>query len=188
MPASSEVFYTRYEKIRIDVDPLHEPDRVYFTDEAPEFELVLMNETDQHVTSYEDEGIYWALALGTGIPEAYKWESEEVEIEPHGEQRITIGGELLAHEGNASIAINRNIGLRGGKDHDPLTLDPTPYNKDNLLNLYTFTIWDRSHYEAVHEQPKRLQKWVVRLSILVALLATIQIVIGLFQIGLLSLS
>lgn len=187
MPASTEIYYSRYENIRIGVEPVEEPDSVYFTDEAPEFELVITNETDRHVTSYEDEGVIWVLALGTGIPEAYKWESEEVEIEPHGEQRIRIGGELLAHEGNASIAINRNIGFRGNSSDDPIVLDPGPFDKENLRNLYTFTIWDRSHYEEVHEQPKRLQKWVVFLSVLVALLAAIQIAIGLFQIGVLSL-
>lgn len=185
MPASTELYYQRYENIRVSVEPFQEPDRVYFTDESPEFELVLSNETDRHVTSHEGEGIYWVLALGTGIPEAYKWGTEEVKIEPHGEQRIRIGGELLAHEGNASIAINRNLSLRGGRDHDPIILDAGPFDKQNLQTLYTFSIWDRSHYEEVHEQPKRLQRWVVLLSLLVALLAAIQIIIGLFQIGVL---
>lgn len=185
MPASTELYYQRYENIRVSVEPFQEPDRVYFTDESPEFELVLSNETDRHVTSHEGEGIYWVLALGTGIPEAYKWGTEEVKIEPHGEQRIRIGGELLAHEGNASIAINRNLSLRGGRDHDPIILDAGPFDKQNLQTLYTFSIWDRSHYEEAHEQPKRLQRWVVLLSLLVALLAAIQIIIGLSQIGVL---
>ena len=188
MPASKEIYYHRYQNIRVWVEPLHEPDRVYFTDESPEFDLVLSNETDRHVTTHEDEGIYWVLAIGPGIPEAYKWRSEKVDIEPHGEQRIRIGGELLAHEGNASIAINQNVTLRGGKDHEPIILDVSRFHKENLRNLYTFTIWDRTHYESIHEQPKRLQKWVVVLSVLVVLLAVIQIVLGLFQVGVLSIS
>lgn len=186
MPASTEVDY-RKDMIRVWVEPLDEPDGVYFTDESPEFELVVKNETDRKVTTHEGDGIYWTLAIGPGIPKAYKQDGEKIEIEPGGEQRIRVGGELLAHEGNASIAINRAVRLRGGIDNDPLILDPT-FKSENLQNLYTFTIWDRSHYEAVHEQPKRLQKWVVFLSLLVALLAAIQIVIGLFQIGLLSVS
>jgi hypothetical protein len=176
MPASQTVCYTDNEYVELSINAIDEPDDVYFTHQTPEFELVMKNTTERHIKNLDRKsGLRWVLALGPGESHVLAGGDIDLSIGPGDTQRETISPGLLGYEGNAVLGVT-GVSLSGSHNSGE---GPIRYGKgpnDALKHiLYTFTIWDRSHYEAVHEQPKRLQKWIIGFGGLTAFLAALQL-------------
>lgn len=179
MPAKQKIDYRNLGYLEITIDPDEEPENVYFTCDEPKFDLVFRNKTDKEIRTREDEswtGVQWVLELEPGADTKLAIGDVRLSIEPGREHRERIKPGLLAYESNAVL------GLTGGgvelKDEDEdefIELSSNISQKYIDHILYTFTIWDKSHYEAVHEQPKRLMKYIIGFGFLTVILAAMQL-------------
>ncbi|UHQ98242.1 hypothetical protein HYG81_19350 (plasmid) [Natrinema zhouii] len=164
MPASQKL----ENHFTVEAEPVIEPDPVFFTDESPEFDLKVTNNEDFEIGN--GATIRWVLAIGSGKPEPVHKGGERVILDPGETKTYRVGGDLLSYDGH---------GVFGVAYGSPLGNDGTrklhTRSHDSYKPLYSFSVWDRSQYDAVHEQPKRNQKWIVASSILVAILAIIQV-------------
>lgn len=179
MPAAQSVDYRDEGYLEISVEPIDEPDSVYFTRHRPEFDLVFRNRTDMEIRTRQDDewtGIRWILELEPGGDEILATGNVDLSVAPGGEERKRIEPGLLAYEANAVLGVAGGA-IRGevGRGDEHIEVETIQSVDDISHILYTFTIWDESHYEAVHEQPKRLQKKVVTLARLTAFLAFLQL-------------
>jgi hypothetical protein len=182
VPASQTLDYTHHGYLELRINPIDEPENVYFTEQRPKFEIVVSNKSDRYVTTKGEGGMRWILGIDPTGQETIASGSFHFHLDPGEEHTEVIEPGLLAYESNAVMGVtgvSTTETKRSGKD--AILFDVGI--QDNIKKiLYTFTIWDRSHYDAVHEQPKKLQKWVVYLSVLVVVLAVIQLGIGLLPI------
>lgn len=177
MPASQKVEYTRYGYLDVSAKPVEEPDSVYFTDQSPKFEILIENKTDRRVETTEGRDLMdWGLAVGPSTEQFISGGSIDASLEPGGTHREIIEPGLLAYEENAVLGIS-GVSIYGNhKEEDDGPIKFGSNGKSSIKKvLYSFAIWDRSHYNSIHEQPKKLQKWVLRFGGLTALLASIQL-------------
>jgi hypothetical protein len=175
MPATQTVNYGNYDDLRISVEPVDEPESVYFTDQSPTFNVNIKNTSEKTVTSVDQKGaVRWVLALGSDHQPV---NSGSIDFcigpdETHTEE-IEVG--LLAYEENAVLGVT-GTGVIDQQEGDETEIRYSPKKSDYIKQeLYTFPIWDRSHYESIHEQPKQMTKWVMFFGGITAVLAVIQI-------------
>lgn len=184
MPADREVQYHRsLDGLTVRVEPIDSKD-IYFTDEDPEFDLIVENGLDRPVITREEEGIIWVLGVGQDAPDPEYAQSIEIDLEPGEIQKHRIGGELLAYEGNGVIGINRGSTLYGGADADTVIIEAQDPSLGGYRWLYTFTVWDESHYNAIHEQPQKLLRWSLIMSLGVLIAALVTAAVGIVRIAL----
>lgn len=168
MPASEPVELV--DGLFATIEPLKEPDSIFFTRDKPIFELTLTNNSEYHFV--KGSQMNWVIGVGQGMPEPIYLETLDVEI-PKGESRTyKIGGKLLAFEGHGVIGVTSG-GHSGKSDSDERTLTQshgTTYNP-----AYTFSVWDEDHYSIIHEKPKQMMRWTMILSALVVILGLIQV-------------
>lgn len=170
MPASKSVDLFR--GLVADVEPVGEEPDVYYTDQSPKFVLTIHNPTEYDFV--EGSSIRWVLAVGSGIPSPMYDEELSIEV-PAGETReYEIGGELLAFEGHGVIGVSAS-GARDDGEPPYELWETEPRNYDPV---YTFSVWDRSQYESLHERPKRLQRASLYLTGAVVFFALVQIFIA----------
>ena len=164
MPASQK----RDDHLLVEAKPLTPPEHVYFTDQRPEFEISVTNKSGHDLGP--DAQIRWIIGIGSGQPDPVQTGFIDVPLVDGETISEVIGDELLAYDGHGVLGVAYG-GIYGDEGDKKL------HSRDSshIHPLYTFTVWDRSLFETVHEQPKNLQRWVVRLSGLVALLAAIQV-------------
>lgn len=177
MPASQTVDYGGHGYLQVDIEPKSEPESVYFTDQTPIFEITIENLTNRNIEGMDGRPpIGWVLGVGPSLEETIAHGGINCALGPGETQTTEIEPGLLAYEKNAVLGLARLNGMSGDHDRggDPIEMKAGPRGRIDQI-LYTFTIWDRSHYEAIHEQPKKLQKWVVVFGALTAILATIQV-------------
>lgn len=182
MPASQTVDYTNKGYLKISIEPNEHPDSVYFTDQSPSFDIVIENTADRAVRSPENRSsLKWALSLGDGKRQISTGKVD-FSIEPGETYRERIEPGLLAYEDNAVLGV-ATATLNDSQETDaPISIYASKSDEINKV-LYTFPIWDRSHYNAIHEQPKRMTKWVIFFGGLTALLAAIQVGILIGQLA-----
>jgi hypothetical protein len=181
MPASQTIDYGDRGLLKISIEPIDEPESVYYTEDKPEFDLVIRNQTNREIQTREGDkwaGLRWVVEIEPGVEKTLASGGIDLSIPPGGKQRERITPGLLAYETSAVLGVG-GFGLSGvdeGSD-EPLVFDAGSSQEVVSQVLYTFTIRDRSHYDAVHEQPKRLQWMVVGFGFLTAVLAATQLYI-----------
>lgn len=105
-----------------------------------------------------------------------------MELEPGEELRKRIGGELLGFGGNGVIGINSGMSLSENADGS-IEIHPQKPSRGGYRWLYTFTVWDKSHFEAAHEQPRKLLKYSLVGTVAIFLAAMITAAVGLIQLA-----
>lgn len=169
MPASKSVDV--FKGLHVEVEPINgEPD-VYFTDESPSFELTVRNPTEYNFA--KGSSIRWVIAIGSGMPSPIYNEVVDIEVPPGEERKYKIGGKLLAFEGHGVVGVSAG-GATGLGDPDYELRERRARNYDPV---YTFSVWDRSQYETLHERPKKLQKASLILSAAIVFFAIVQIIL-----------
>lgn len=186
MPATQTVDYRDEGYLQISIEPVDEPDDVYFTEHRPEFDLVFRNKTDKEIRTREVgdwTGVRWILELEPGGEQILATGNVDLSIAPGGEERVRIEPGLLAYEANAVLGVAGGaIRKETGDGDEYIEVETTALKNEISHILYTFTIWDESHYEAVHEQPKRLQEKMVSQQRLVIVLAALTAILALLQV------
>lgn len=176
MPASRTVEVFRG-KIEAEVEPVEAHREVFFTDEAPDFKLILRNTSEHNFV--EGSEIKWCIAIGSGRPEPFHSEDVGFELPPGGEVELDIGGEVLAYEGHGVIGVDTGSASgRGDPDYE-LNAGRRPENYDAV---YSFSVWDRSQYEAQHEYPLLLQKRSVYLTAGIVVFAFLSLLVALVNL------
>lgn len=180
MPANQTVDYRDEGYLEISVEPIDEPESVYFTWHQPKFDFVFRNKTDKEIRTREGEGwtgVRWILELEPGGDKILAVGDVDLSIAPGGEQRERIEPGLLAYEANAVLGVTGGSIRKETEEGDDFIEVETNQLQESISQiLYTFTIWDESHYEAVHEQPQRLQKLVVIFAFLTVILTFLIVV------------
>lgn len=176
MPATQiiEIF----DGLEIEVEPVDEPDPVYFTDEKPEFNIHLRN-NDSDYEFAEESALQWTIETNP----MQVVHTGEVEFGPfdHGEETtVTVGGKVLAYEGHGVFGIS-TAGASGTNDSDRRKLKSG--HQDSADPAYSFSVWDRSDYSASIQQPKRLQLAVIGTSVVLILFALVQVLLALGVFG-----
>lgn len=183
MPASRSVDVFR--GLTAEVEPIGPEQEVYFTDQSPEFKLILRNPTDSDFV--DGSLITWCLAIGSGKAEPFYTERRRIEL-PAGEQiELEIGDEVLAYEGHGVVGVSVRD-ARGDGDPDYQLRASSTVN--DYQAVYSFSVWDRSQYESQHEYPQKLQRLAVYLtsgivvfSVLSLLVALINLLVTLINAG-----
>jgi hypothetical protein len=139
------------------------------------FKITVRNPTDYHFT--EGSEFTWCLAIGTGRPEIIHQNDVEFELGPGEESTFLIGDHTFAFEGHGVIGVQS--GAARGRGDPEYTLQSRM--NQNYHPTYTFSVWDRSHYDVVHEQPKRLQKIAMWLTGGVVVFSLVQLAITIAQ-------
>lgn len=174
MPASQTVDAFKDKGLLIDIEPISQEPTVYFTDQSPRFRLIIRNRTEFNFV--EGSSIRWVIAIGSGMPSPIYSEAIDIEV-PAGEEReYEIGGKLLAFEGHGVIGVSAGGALGSG---DP-NYELRERRAQSYDAVYTFSVWDRSQYESLHETPKKLQRASLYLTGAVVFFALIQIVLAFF--------
>lgn len=172
MPASQAIDI--YPELTVEVEPIDDEPEVYFTNQKPKFNLKISNSTDYNFI--EGSELTWLIAIGSGMPEYTYKDYLSFEIEPGEEKEFEIGGELLAFEGHGVIGVSTGHPRRRGDQDFELQ---RANNVSRYNAVYTFSVWDKSQYEMVHELPKKLQKIAIAGTAAIVFFSIVQLVITL---------
>jgi hypothetical protein len=143
---------------------------IYFTDERPRFTVEITNNTEYDFV--EGSSVSWYIAIGDGMPKPVYQGKLDIEI-PQGESReYEFGGELLAFEGHGVIGLS--AGSHSGKG-DSVERELRPGSGTNYSPAYSFSVWDRDHYQVIHERPKEMQKTAMIITFVVAMVGILQL-------------
>jgi hypothetical protein len=81
----------------------------------------------------------------------------------------------LTYEGHAVCGISGKRALNHNDEGVKITSD----RPDKHLPVYSFSVWDESHYESTVRRPKKLQFAIIFTSIVLTVFAAIQIILSL---------
>jgi len=171
MPATQTIEV--HDGLEFSVEPVEEPDPVYFTSDEPEFNVHIRNKDAKHDYS---EGSKFQWTIETDPMEVIHVGVAEFGPLDRGEETtVTVGGKVLAYEGHGVVGISAGS-ASGQKDSDRWRLNPGGANSANPA--YSFHVWDKSHYEASVQQPKRLQMAMFLTSLVLIVFAAFQIILA----------
>lgn len=175
MPATRELSWTQ-DNIEGTVDAyirvLDEAD-VYFTDQEPRFEITVENNTNLDFS--DSSHVAWVIAIGQGRPEPFIREQyTNFRIAAGDERTIEISGEPLSLEGHGIVAMGQGAFHDIKSDSDTFRFTAGRTQKDRYEPLATFSVWDREHYEVVHEHPQRAQQFALFASVGIVFFAMVQ--------------
>jgi len=176
MPATQTIEV--FDGLEFSVEPVEEPDPVYFTSDKPEFNVHIRNRDAKYDFS---EGSKFQWTIETDPMEViHAGEAEFGPIDRGEETTVTVGGEVLAYEGHGVFGISAgSASPASGTDRHELrsggvnTAEPT----------YSFHVWDNSHYAASVRRPKRLQIAMFLTSVMLILFAAFQILLAMGIVG-----
>ena len=173
MPAATKQIV--FDGLEFTAKPVKKPDVVYFTHESPEFEVTLYNNDSKYEWAEESQ-FTWAIDISPkGVVH-----SDTVEFGPldYGEEvSFTVGGEVLSYDGHGVLGVAAGSASgRGGSDRRALNSRKARDAKP----VYSFSVWDKSIYDASVRQPKRLQKYLIITTIALIVFAVIQIRLAAF--------
>jgi len=189
MPTTRELSWTNKQvdgTVNARINLVNEED-LYFTDQEPEFEITIENNTSLDIT--DQSHLQTILAIGQGRPEPFiKERHQNFSIPAGGERTVEISGEPLSLEGHGIVGIGRGNLHDVEKDRSEFRFTASNVRKDVYEPLATFTVWDREHYEVVHEQPQRTQQFALFASFGIVFFAVVQLgsVLGYPVIGLIG--
>lgn len=187
MTATRELSWTQ-ENIEGTVDAyirVLDEEEVYFTDQEPRFEITIENNTS--LDFRDDSHVAWVIAIGQGRPEPFVREQYTNLSIPAGDDcTIEVSGEPLSLEGHGIVGLGHGSFLDVEPDKGTLRFTAGDTQKERYEPLATFSVWDREHYEVVHEQPQRAQQFAIFASVGIVFFAVVQSgnVIGYPTIGL----
>jgi len=188
MPATRELSWTHTD-IEGSVDAhinLLDREEVYFTDQEPRFEIIIENNTAFDVNH---STVAWVIAIGQGRPEPFiRDHISDISISAGDQYAIEISKEPLSLEGHAIIALGSGIIRQVDEENNSIKFKASKSKKEQYEPLTTFSVWDREHYEVVHEQPQRTQQFALFASFGIVFFAVVQLgtVLGYPIIGLLG--
>lgn len=188
MPATRELtwdYNTIEGSLDVHIEVLNK-EEVYFTDQEPRFKIIIENNTDFDI---EHSHFAWVIAIGQGRPEPFvRSQSSDISIPAGDEYIIDITDEHLSLEGHGIIALGEGGKRRINKEEKTLRLKLTKTDSEDYRPLATFSVWDREHYEVVHEQPQRTQQFSLFASFGIVIFAVVQlgIVLGYPLVGLIG--
>lgn len=171
MPATQTI--TTFDGLEIRVEPVEEPDPVYFTSDEPEFDVHLRNNDAKYEFS-EDSAFRWTIETNP----MQVVHTGEVEFGPldHGEETtVTVGGKVLAYEGHGVLGIATS-GASGKNDSHRWELNAG--RQGSADPAYSFSVWDKSDYNASIRQPKRMQLAMIATSVILIVFALLQILLA----------
>lgn len=174
MPAKQKQTY--FEGLIFEVEPVEEPSPVFFTNQSPKFEITISNESSKYEFAEESE-FRWTI---TTSPMQVVY-TEEVSFGPldHGEEtKITVGGKVLSYDRHGVFGISVG-GASGKKGSRRRRL--TPGTKGNSNPTYSYSVWDKSQYEASIRRPQTLQKYLIYTSLALIIFAAVQIGLAALQ-------
>ncbi|KAB1192429.1 hypothetical protein GJR96_02820 [Haloferax sp. MBLA0076] len=176
MPATQEI--TVFDGLEINVEPVEEPDPVYFTSDDPEFNVHLHN-NDAKYNFSEASAFRWTIETNP----MQVVHTGEVEFGPldHGEETtVTVGGDVLAYEGHGVLGISV-AGASGKNGSDRWKLNAG--RERSADPAYSFSVWDESDYNASIRRPKQMQLAMFGTSVILIFFALIQILLALGFFG-----
>jgi len=173
MPSKQEVeiyeFHETGNRVTASVEPVDHPSPIYYTDEAPEFEVTVTNGLEADVD--EDSEIAWYMASDAGA--VIQEGRIQTPLDSGESGTYVIGGENLAHEGHATISFDM-AGVRNPSGPEA-SLSPGRSHSPSGNPAYSFRIHDRETYERTHRKPLRYQKVTIALSVIIILVGLIQL-------------
>lgn len=176
MPATQTI--NIFDGLEINVEPVEEPDPVYFTSDVPEFNIHLRNNDAKYEFS-EGSEILWTIETNP----MQVVHAGEVEFGPldHGEETtVTVGGKVLAYEGHGVLGIATS-GAAGKNESHRWELNSGRRNSADPA--YSFSVWDESDYNASIRRPKHMQLAMVGTSVILIVFALIQILLAIGVFG-----
>lgn len=168
MPATQVIDV--FDGLEFHVEPVQEPNPVYFTSDEPEFNVHIRNTGAEY--EFSDESAFrWTIE--TNPMQVVHTGEVEFGSLCHGEETtVTVGERVLAYEGHGVLGIS--IGGASGKgDTDRRKLNAG--RESGARPAYSFHVWDRSHYKASIERPWKLQLAMVFTSLALIVFAVIQV-------------
>lgn len=166
---------------------LLDDEAVYFTDQEPRFQILVENNTNYDFD--DNSGFRWEIAIGEGRPEPFIGGYVPLAGLPAGEEfGFEISDEPLSLEGHGIVAIGIGRIRHVNTDSETVRFKANESGKENYEPLATFSVWDREHYEVVHEQPQRTQHFALFASMGIVFFAILQAgeIIGYPTVGLLG--
>lgn len=171
MPATQTI--TVFDGLEINVEPVEEPDPVYFTSDEPKFDVHVQNNNAKYEFS-EDSALRWTIETNP----MQVVHTGEVQFGPldHGEETtVTVGGKVLAYEGHGILGISTS-GASGKNESHRWELNA---GRQRFADpAYSFSVWDESDYNASIRQPKRMQLAMISTSVILIVFALIQILLA----------
>lgn len=168
MPASQTL--ETYDGLEISAEPLTEPHPVFYTEENPKFRITIKNDNAKF-DFIEGSSLRWTIETD---PKEVVY-TDIVEFGPlddGDEISLDVGGSVLAYEGHGVFGVS----IGNAKEVDDSHRRKLPHNfVDYSYPLYSFSVWDKSHYQASVRQPKRLQIGLLVTSVALIFFALIQI-------------
>lgn len=171
MPATQVIDV--FDGLEFQVEPVEEPDPVYFTSDEPEFKIHINNDDSKYEYT-DDSEIRWTIESSPD----HVYHTGVVEFGPlvHGEETtVIVGGRGLAYEGHGVFGIS--IGGAGGETESGRRELSSGRERDSQP-AFSFHVWDKSHYKAAIERPKRLQLAMIGTSIVLILFAAVQMLLA----------
>lgn len=175
MPTTRELSWSS-ERVEGTVDAyieLVDQKDVYFTDEQPEFKITIENNTPWDMKN--SSHMAWVIAIGEGRPEPFVEKRYPNYPVASGEKRtLVISNKSLSLEGHGIVALGRGEIRDVDSEEGEFHFNTGNTRSDVYEPLATFSVWDREHYEVVHEQPQRIQQFSLFASFAVVLFAVVQ--------------
>jgi len=189
MPSKRELGWT-HTKLEGSIDAYIEPmdeEPVYYTDQEPNFEITIENNTQYDFR--ESSVIKCILAIGQGRPAPFITKTfANFDISAGESRTIEVFDEPLSLEGHGIIALGGGSIPRVDDEEKTMRFTATSFTKEKYEPLATFSVWDREHYEILHENPQRAQQFSLFASVGIVFFAVIQSgsILGFPKLGLLG--
>lgn len=163
------------EALRIEVEPEEDGRDIYFTDQRPRFTYVIENVSEKPVRGQ----ISWFIGRGTGKIEHVQDGRENVDIDPGETHEIEVQSQLLSFQCSGVVGVRSST---SNESDDEIELNrPAGLSENvrsqNLIPLYSFTIWDEEFYSANYRWPRRAQYVSAVLAVLIVLVGTMQLLL-----------
>jgi len=176
MPATQTI--TVFDGLEIEVEPVEEPDPVYFTSDEPEFKIHLRNNDAKYDFSEESE-IRWTIETNP-MQVVHTGEVKFGTLDRGEETTVTVGNKVLAYEGHGVLGIATS-GASGKGNSDRRKLNAG--NQRSAEPAYSFSVWDESDYNASIRRPKQMQLAMIGTSAILIVFALIQILLAMEFFG-----
>ena len=170
MPASSTVSF--FDGLEVSTEPTVEPNPVYYTDDCLNFTVSVENNNSKYEWA-DDSVVRWRVTIDGEERDSGKIQFGPLENGEKEQAKIQTGA--LSYEGHGVLEFTSG-GASGNSDSPLRTLHPGKWGSGDPA--YSFSVWDKSHYQASIRRPKQLQVGIILTSIALIGFAVLQILLS----------
>lgn len=175
MPASREARLRKSSDASVDMlsvraeGDLERSRSVYFTDQNPEFKIIITNISDSSIGGQILARVEYDESEGNHGGETAR---VRLGLEPGENTTEILSPDIMSYQGHAAVRIDKATVRESDKDYQ---YETRRQSGNRRWRIYKFMIYDRDYYRVNYLQPRYAQYVAAILSVLIVAVGIIQI-------------